>query len=925
MDEQSDKQTGALALYYRYWGKAAYDQTDELGCHLLPYHCLDVAAVGQRLLEKHHPLRKTLQRLTGLTEKDLHASLPTLLALHDLGKFSSSFQALRPDIAQAISPTATAAQEYDIRHDQLGYTFWQRVLKPRWQQTGLIPRTGRGGEGPHPIDTCMLAMTGHHGKPPSAKHIRHERYFSEADQQAAIAFIDDVLILFPCFTETLPKWDMQAARQASWWLAGFAVLCDWIGSNADFFAYNSSPASFEEYWKVAKQQAGTAIAKTELLTARPSHSIELSQLLNIKQDANPTPLQDLATTLTLGHQPQLFILEDVTGAGKTEAALLIAHRLMAAGLANGLYFGLPTMATANAMYDRVGNIYREFYESDAAPSLVLAHGARDLSDKFRQSLIPQSKHPEAGYPNEGVSPASIHCCEWLADNRKKALLAEIGIGTIDQALLSILPNKHQSLRLLGLSNKVLLVDEVHACDAYMLPLLERLLTAHAMAGGSAILLSATLPKAQRERLMRAFAEGTGKSKPSTDKTDYPLLTHFNGESVEEHALQTRSEVKRHVSVDFISQRDQIEQQLSQWIEQADCACWICNTVADAREVYSWLKSTHTEWQIDLFHARFCLADRITIENRVLQRFGKKGDHKQRAGQLLIATQVVEQSLDLDFDHLISDLAPIDLLIQRAGRLHRHRRDVKGNPINNHDQRMEPILTIHSPEWQEEPTPDWFKQAFPRAQAVYENHAQLWLGMKLLKEQNGFRMPEDARNLIEGVYGLEAEIPEGLQEIDATAEGNQKAQQGQGKLNRLHLEGGYSREHTNNWWDDADTPTRLGEETTQVWLAKWQDGELTPLHNASTFRWQQSSLTVRRAVTDACEHQVDIPADVLETCKTSLPAKGKWGLLITLVSLASDLWQGTTINQKGEKSPIYYSSEIGLMTDKEYTATQGTDL
>ncbi len=914
MDEQNNKPMGTLALYYRYWGKASYDQTDGQGCHLLPYHCLDVAAVGRLLLEQHLPLRKTLQRLTGLTEKDLHTSLPTLLALHDLGKFSSSFQALRPDITQAINPTATYTQEYDIRHDQLGYTFWQSVLKPHWQQTGLIPRTGRGGEGAHPIDICMLAMTGHHGKPPSAKHIRHERYFSDADQQAAIAFTDDILTLFPHFAETLSKWDMQAMRRASWWLAGFAVLCDWIGSNADFFAYSSSPASVEEYWKVAKQQAGTAIAKTELLTAIPSQSLKLSQLLNIKQDAKPTPLQDLATTLTLGHQPQLFILEDVTGAGKTEAALLITHRLMAAGLANGLYFGLPTMATANAMYDRVGNIYREFYEIDAVPSLVLAHGARDLSDKFRQSLIPQSKHPEAGYPNEGVSPASTHCSEWLADNRKKALLAEIGIGTIDQALLGILPNKHQSLRLLGLSNKILLVDEVHACDAYMLPLLERLLTAHAMAGGSAILLSATLPRTQRERLIRVFAEGMGKSKPTTDKTDYPLLTHFTGEHLEEHALQTRSEVKRRVSVDFISQRDQIEQQLSQWMEQGDCACWICNTVADARKIYSWLKSTHAEWQIDLFHARFCLADRITIENRVLQRFGKDGDHNQRTGQLLIATQVVEQSLDLDFDHLISDLAPIDLLIQRAGRLHRHRRDVKGNPIDNHDQRLEPILTIHAPEWQEEPTPDWFKQAFPRAQAVYENHAQLWMGMKLLKEQNGFRMPEDARSLIEGVYGPEAEIPGGLQEIDATAEGNQKAQQGQGKLNRLHLDGGYSREHTNNWWDDADTPTRLGEETTQVWLAKWRDGELTPLHNTPPFAWQQSSLNMHRVLIDRCQPHTDIPPHILEACTDSLPAKGKWGTLVTVIEIEPNHFSGLQEDKSGEITHFHYNNSLGFLSE-----------
>lgn len=917
-----EKRVHQNQTYFRYWGKAGKEQSEGLSYHLLPYHSLDVAAVGEQLIQQHSAICTTLARLTKLNIDDLYASLPALLALHDLGKFSSTFQALRPDVQKVLNPSARATNDYRERHDQLGYTFWLNVLRSHWQKAEIIPQTGRGGS--LSMDFCMLAMTGHHGKPPSAHQIRHDRYFSEQDQEAAITFADDILTLFPDFADTVPRWDMRPTQRASWWIAGFAVLCDWIGSNADWFRYEASRQPLDEYWDIAKQRAHGAIEKTELLSAKPSQSLELSQLLNTKKTASATPLQHLATKLILNKQPQLFILEDVTGAGKTEAALLITHRLMSAGLANGLYFGLPTMATANAMYERVSDLYQQFYQDGEIPSLVLAHGARNLSDKYRQSLIPQATRQEDDQQKGEATPASTHCSEWLADNRKKALLAEIGIGTIDQALLGILPNRHQSLRLLGLSSKVLLVDEVHACDAYMLPLLERLLTAHAMAGGSAILLSATLPKKQRERLTRAFAEGTGESQPCLEITDYPLLTHYNGVHVEEYPLQTRPEVKRRVVVEFISQQDEIEQQLSQWIEQGDCVCWICNTVSDAREAYIQLKNTHPEWKIDLFHARFCLADRLAIEGRVLERFGKDSKHEHRVGQMLIATQVVEQSLDLDFDHLITDLAPIDLLIQRAGRLHRHRRDAKGNPVNSDDQRPEPTLTIHAPEWQDEPASGWYKDKFPGGQAVYDNHAQLWIGMTLLREQGGFRMPEDARSLIEGVYGPNAEIPEELQQNDAEAEGNQKAKQGQANLNRLHLDSGYSREHTNDWWDDADTPTRLADEANTIWLAKWSDGKLTPLKDVQPFAWQQSSLSVRRQIIDTSQPHADIPDDILEACTDDLPAKGKWGILVTLVEIASNLWQGTATNIKGEIAPVFYSAEIGLMTEKDYKKMQGID-
>ncbi len=513
-------------------------------------------------------------------------------------------------------------------------------------------------------------------------------------------------------------------------------------------------------------------------------------------------------------------------------------------------------------------------------------------------------------------PPSIAANGWLI-NRKKALLAELGIGTIDQALLGILPSRHQSLRLLGLMHKVLLVDEVHACDAYMRPLLCNLLHAHAMAGGSAILLSATLPQSQRQELLDAFTvwPETNHARHCSP-TAYPLLTHLKDGKPVEFPLDTRPAVRRHVHVDFVDSLQAIEQRLTDSFHSGQCVCWIRNTVADAREAYSQLKAQHPDWNIDLFHARYTLADRLTIEQRVLARFGKKSKNEQRKGQILIATQVVEQSLDLDFDHFITDLAPIDLVIQRAGRLHRHRRDTAGNPIDATDRRPEPTLTIHAPTWSDEPTADWFKTPFPKAQAVYEDHGQLWLTMKLLQENGGFRMPEDARALIEKVYGPDNEIPDGLWQASAVAQGENRAKASIAFLNRLNLKSGYTTLDANNWWDEAKTPTRLGEETTTIWLARWENGELKPFHDQQPFSWQQSSVSMRTALINETAPNPEIPEEIIKACFEQLPANGKWGVLLPLVRELNGYWHGIALDKHNKKQSFFYCRNNGFITEKE---------
>ncbi len=252
----------------------------------------------------------------------------------------------------------------------------------------------------------------------------------------------------------------------------------------------------------------------------------------------------------------MFILEDVTGAGKTEAAMVLVHKMMSAGLADGLYVGLPTMATANAMYQRMWECYRQLYRAGSLPSLVLAHGAADLSADFRQSIMLSEQLADKSYQSDELS-ASIYCNQWLGDSRKKALLANVGVGTIDQALIAVLPAKHQSLRLLGLTDKVLLADEVHAYDPYMRKLLITLLEAHAAQGGSIILLSATLPYSFRMELVQAYACGARFSRECRfeptllDTKSYPLVTRFSHVGLSEDPVPTRESARRSVVIQRI--------------------------------------------------------------------------------------------------------------------------------------------------------------------------------------------------------------------------------------------------------------------------------------------------------------------------------------------------------------------------------------
>ena len=906
--------------YWRYWGKARAEEGSGAKYHLLPYHCLDVAAVGAVYLAHHTALRTEWARRLQMTEANLTDWFVFFLSQHDLGKFSYRFQGLRPDICRELGNQQEEGR-YHPRHDTLGYILWDEKIGPlSINQAWFGDLSDRSSRRAWQTNFQIWAkvVTGHHGQPPKSSEQPPplDRLFSFHDQQAATQFATDCAkLLLPFRNIALPDgWTVnEQLKPLSWWLAGLAVLCDWLGSNQTFFAYqtipNSSDKPLESYWKnEAKPRAEKALRHYGLLPpiARPQ---TLNSLFGFK---SPTPLQQTAANLPLLAAPQLFILEDVTGAGKTEAALMLAYRLIESGQADGFYFGLPTMATSNAMFKRIVDqgLAAKFFQGE--PNWVLAHSASRLKPVLEALL--SGGNGDADYEGRDEQSAANERLAWFSDNRKKALLADIGVGTVDQALLAILYSRHQSLRLLGLARKVLIVDEVHAADAYMLKLLEALLTFHAASGGSAILLSATLPQITREKLTRAYSEGLGRKPTSLSNIQYPLLTRISIGEPDEIPLETRPEVARTVAIDWINSVESAVEVLLAARVGGHCACWIRNTVDDAIAAFYLLQQAGVPAEdLILFHGRFALGDRLQIEDHVLDTFGPDSKGSGRYGKILVCTQVIESSVDCDMDVMISDLAPVDLIIQRAGRLCRHVRDILGDRSQENGRGI-PKLWLFGPAFIEIPKADWLSEPLPGTAAVYPDHGRLWLTARLLRQSGQFAMPGDARRLIEGVYGMEAEVstPAAFQSKTNKVEGEISAKKSIATANIIKLERGYEDEGFDPW-DDALIPTRLEDQpSVTVRLARWEDGEVKPWIASPKYAWELSQLSVRISLL-ADEAELDDPAmkKSIDRCREQMQDKGKWSKLLVLRLTDGSSWAGQAKNKKGEIVNLGYDVRMGL--------------
>lgn len=725
--------------------------------HPAVYHMLDVAAVAEILLGPlpHAPALKQAMIL--------------FTALHDLGKIGDPFRAmLRDGKPQGVGAHWEMTEVLLTHHTA------------RLQDLGGTERQRRA---------LYASCAGHHGRPPRAEGHGLTRMLDAAGPAARA----DSGTVIAAFSALWPEASIHDAdiTALSWWLPGLIAAADWIGSNTDWFAPCPAGPDLASYLNRARALAKVAVREAGLETRGISNAALF--------DVTLRPMQQACATVALPDGPTLAIIEDETGAGKTEAALILAHRMMQAGKGRGLFFALPTMATSDAMFARARGMVSGLFTGP--PSLVLAHGRAALSDDFR-----------ALRGGVGNTPDAPTCSDWLADNRRRTLLADVGVGTVDQALLAVLPTKHACLRLFGLSCKILVVDEVHELgEPYMATELAQLLRAQAMNGGSAILLTATLPIDQRAALIAAFEAGAGRSTlPDTDPA-YPALTLAHGATRRDFAQTTGA--RGPISVARVPGFAEAVALLTDKAHAGAACVWVRNAVDDAIKAVEALRSHGIA--ADLLHARFALCDRKTHEQAALARFGKTG--QGRAGRVLVATQVVESSLDLDFDVMVSDLAPMAALIQRAGRLWRHM------DLRPATDRPTPIATLHvvAPDPDCVDTARWLHDVLDAGAWVYPQDVQ-WRTADTLFRVGQIVAPSGLRALIEAVHGPEAApVPTALERVEFETEGKFFAAQNLGRQNVVKLEKGYRLGGAG--FEDSDYPTRLGREQRVLVLAR-RDGD-----------------------------------------------------------------------------------------------------
>jgi CRISPR-associated endonuclease/helicase Cas3 len=443
-------------------------------------------------------------------------------------------------------------------------------------------------------------------------------------------------------------------------LAGLTAVADWIGSMEDVFTYEPPQVSMEAYWPVALQRAEDALARAGM---RPCRSTTAKGFRELFPGYEPWPLHRAAESVAANVSgPTLILIEAPMGEGKTEAALLLANTLAARLGQQGLYIGLPTRATANQMFGRVSSFLQHCVPG-APPILVLAHGEASLTEMPRLSAV---------YDSEGDRAGGVRAETWFLP-KKRTLLAEHAVGTIDQALLGVLRTRHGFVRLFGLAGKIVVLDEVHAYDTFTSTILERLIEWLGALGATVVVLSATLPRSRRRALSGAYMRGHGVALREPEEAAYPRISTVAREAcsavnVSPRGASVSIEIRR-IDTDV----DRLAQEIAGSLRDGGCVGWICNTVARAQAAYAAVARIAGGVPRLLIHARMFPDDRLRRERRLEALLGPEHRGARRPERcVVVGTQVLEQSLDVDFDLLVSDLAPLDLLLQRAGRLHRHR-------------------------------------------------------------------------------------------------------------------------------------------------------------------------------------------------------------------------------------------------------------
>jgi CRISPR-associated endonuclease/helicase Cas3 len=727
------------------WAKTDRDRPEAY--HPLLFHMLDVAAVAQVLWDSvlPAPFQTRLAGRWRLTEQASRDWVTFLAGLHDIGKATPDFQ------GQAGASKRGELQQY-------GFSF-STTRDPHGIWTSRIVREMLINKGMPPGDASSLAafLGGHHGRYPKAAEFTRLPFLRntpwEASWQPLASSLANSICENPDHLQHLPILPKDHAFLIL--LSGFVTVADWLGSDEEIFQCVDDGTSLAEYIPLSRKRANDAIHRLGWdRWKHDSKNLTFQGLFPLIE--KPRDLQEkVACLLDMEGCPRLLLVEAPMGEGKTEAALFAAERSLGHFGQKGLYFALPSKATSNQMFKRVKLFLGDRYRGQVL-DLELLHSYALLTDSFLKLRIAALGEPSKSHDEE--SPAEIIAAEWFSPKRR-GILAPFGVGTIDQALMSVLSTKHFFLRLFGLAGKTVIVDEVHAYDAYMSHLLDRLLEWLAALDCTVVLLSATLPNSRREEMVAAFRKGLGIEEASSRLTAaYPRITWIDEEGHARDKVVLASKAgQKDLNLRWIPGIQDpraigaLGETLQLLLSDGGCAAVICNTVSQAQLLYEGLRSYFPadsaedgQPELGLLHARFPFERREELEIKAIKRFGHPNSDGVRRPHraVLVATQVIEQSLDLDFDVMVSDFAPVDLLLQRSGRLFRHERPERPKRFSI------PTLWLLAPSLDGQCSPNFGKGT----EAVYDRYILLRTWHALGEgNRDAIRVPDEVEELIEAVY------------------------------------------------------------------------------------------------------------------------------------------------------------------------------
>lgn len=696
-----DKREGITIQLEDMWAKTQPRQS-------LETHSKVSGVAAQQLLETVLPQgsHKLLAQILHFNEHELFRFIGYFVSVHDVGKGSIRFQemdaATREKLEAEGIQTMLLGPENHPRHEKNSAAIMERI----WKAEGMEKRTAR----------FLAALLGahHQGKNGNVdgRLDAWKDWQDELERRLRRYFYGDTAVVWP----VIAREDRGAVGAL---LLGITILSDWIASGDIFAEADNWKDNLREAVE-ERMQAFLRDSGLEKQTLFPVTDFS-SVWPNIPRQGMRPLQQEMESLFTdCDEKISLVLLEAPMGEGKTEAGMYAALQMAKQWEKEGFYVALPTAATSNQMVSRMRALLKMHHAED---EVRLLHAMAWLVDE--QQPVPDGIQTED----------EVFARQWLAPLRR-GLLSPYAVGTVDQAMQSVMMIKYGVLRLLGLSGKALVIDELHAYDVYMSSILTCLMQWCKVLEIPVVLLSATLPPAKKQQMLAPFTNAPLSS-------CYPVVTAVteSGRLMERHFNKTV--MRRRLGVKLcaiLHEPERIAAKALELVENGDCLCVLLNTVAQAQQVYQELKERNATEFLLLFHARFPAGRRDEIETQCLRLFGKDKSYRPNKA-ILVATQVCEQSLDLDFDVMMTAIAPIDLLLQRAGREQRHPDTQRPSHFK------QPILYVLVPKDKHAVS---LEQKYGADGAVYPP-CLLAQSEYLLADRQEIRIPEDMAQLVADGY------------------------------------------------------------------------------------------------------------------------------------------------------------------------------